>query len=172
MKTVVTRATLEHARALAAVLRPEDEAECLASGHATALEALEKGVLFSQAAYAIFFDGELGVVLGVDRALDGAPCEGLYIWCLTGKVVDRAKLSFWRVSKLIVEQMRRTFGPLHCLTDCRYTRARAWLDRLGFVRQFTVLTDNCVPFDAMTIGGLKDENQAAAAYLEAHRMEA
>mgnify|MGYP000219805460 CR=1 FL=1 len=48
------------------------------------------------------------------------------------EVVDKAPVAFWRVSKQVVAQLRRTFGELYCLVDTRHTRARAWLERLGF----------------------------------------
>lgn len=146
MKTTVTRATLADARAL--VMRAEDEAECRACGYASGLEALEAGLAGGTETWAVSFDGEVGVVVGVEAL---APRQA-YIWCLTGEVVDRAKLAFWRVSRAIVEQARQTFGELLAVVDDRYVRARAWLERLGFVYRRGVMVGG-FPFSVMSIEG-------------------
>lgn len=150
MRAEVVPARFEHAAELAATMRPEDRAECEASGYASAQEALEAGLTNSDEAWAIFFGGELGALVGVDVFEAGA-----YIWCLTGRVVDRVKLSFWRVSLAIVEQCRRRHGPLFCLADRRYSRALSWLERLGFIFTREVPHPSSgEPFHVMTIGGL------------------
>lgn len=149
VKPVVSIATVEHARELAKCIRPADEAECIASGFPTALEALERGVRNSEEAWAIHFGGELGVVMGISRIDDGV----VYIWCLTGNVIDRAHLAFWRVSKAIIDECRRRYGSLVCLVDERHLRAQAWLDRLGFSYMHTQVDSNSLQaFRAMSIG--------------------
>lgn len=148
MKTTVTRATLADASRLE--MRAEDEAECLAFGYATGHDALEAGIRNSIEAWSIFFDGELGVVLGVELLAD----RSVYIWCLTGKVVDRAHLAFWRVSKAIVLQARITYGNLFALADQRYVRALEWLKRLGFMWVGTRTLKNGLGFNVMHAGGL------------------
>lgn len=151
MSFAIATARPEHAAELAATMRIEDEAECLASGFASAREALEAGLANSDETWAISFDGELGALVGVDRH----PPLGAYIWCLTGRVVDRSKASFWRASLQLVEQCRRRHGPLFCLADRRYARALAWLERLGFIWTGEVPHPSSgEPFHVMTIGGL------------------
>lgn len=153
MKILVVQATIEHARALAPVLRAEDTAECVAAGYDSALAALEAGVTNSTEAWAIYFDGELGVVLGVDGITDQS--EAL-LWCLTGEVIERAKLSYWRVSKGIVRDLRLRYRRLYNLTDARYGRALSWLKRLGFTVSPSALPHPVtgLPFHLVTIGGL------------------
>lgn len=153
MRVLVVHGTMEHARELAAVLREADEAECVAAGYASGLAALEAGVANSSEAWAIYFDGELGVLLGVDAITDES--EAL-LWCLTGKVVERAKLSYWRTSKGIVDELRRKYRRLYNLTDARYSRALAWLKRLGFAVSPSPIPHPVtgLPFHLVTIGGL------------------
>lgn len=152
MRFEVATARLEHAAELAAAMRPEDVAECEAAGYATAREALEAGIANSDESWAIAFGGELGAIVGVD-ALEGR--AGAYIWCLTAEVVERKRLSFWRASLAVVEQCRRRHGPLYALADRRYSRALAWLQRLGFIAAREVPHPaSGLPHHVMTIGGL------------------
>lgn len=150
MSVLVVTARPEHAAELAAAMRPADEAECLAAGYTSALEALETGLANSEA-WAIHFDGELGAVIGVDEQRPGLA----FLWCLTSAVVERKKLSFWRASKRIVEHLRRHFSLLVCSADARHERALAWLERLDFrVLAAEPNEKTGMPFHLATIGGL------------------
>jgi hypothetical protein len=122
-------ATPEHAEQLE--LRAADLAECVAAGYRTGREALLESLRESTAAWAIFFDGRLAGLMGLDPR--GWPKGTALVWLLTGRVVDEAWRSFARASRFIVAEMLELHRRLVCLVDPRYTRALRWLEWLGFV---------------------------------------
>lgn len=132
MNVSIVTARLEHAAELAAVMRPEDLAECQAAGYATGLEALAAGIEGSTASWAVYFGGELGCVLGVDAEYSTPEKPGALIWALTGKVVERAPIAFVRTSKHLVTELLEKHRVLFNLVDVRYQRALRWLEALGF----------------------------------------
>ena len=128
MEVLVTTATAEHAAQLAPLLRAGDLAECLAAGFASGLEALGRALAESSEALTVLFDGEVAAMVGVDILDD----DRALVWALTGRAVDRARLTFVRTSKQVLEHFLRSGLILVNLVDARYQGALDWLEVLGF----------------------------------------
>lgn len=131
----IERATEAHARALAHLMRPEDEAECEAVG-LSALAMILKSLGASEIAYAVFFGGELGCIVGVapydgDTALGASGCGT--VWMLSGGAVARHKRAFLRTSKTVLAGLLERYGYLENVVDSRYAAAIRWAKWLGFV---------------------------------------
>ncbi len=127
MVPTVTPATWQHAAELAQTMRAGDVAECVAFGYSDALDALVTAVAFSTEAWTVRFDDEIAAMLGVTEAHGGA-----ILWCLTGEVVERAKLTFMRSSHRLVNALLTKYRRLANLVDARYQRAIDWIECLGF----------------------------------------
>lgn len=147
----VTAALPEHCALLAPLLRAPDLAECIASGFADGLSALQASLEHSVEAVSVFFDGEIVAMVGVDPL---GPGQTL-IWALTGRAVDQAKLTFLRWSHAVVDDFHEAFGTLTNLVDARYQGAIDWLECLGF-RIGEVLEHPLtgLPFRPAVLGGV------------------
>lgn len=124
----ILRARPEHAAQLAPVMRPADLAECRAFGHADALAALEQALANSTESWVVFFDDEIAAMVGVDDL----GYDVALVWALTGRAVDRARLTFMRTSRDLVEILLQTRLVLWNYVDARYQAALDWLECLGF----------------------------------------
>lgn len=148
---LIARATWEHATHLAAHMRPLDVDECLASGHATPLDAVLSGMDRGHSV-ALFLGGELAAIYGVVCVKD-APTP-FFLWALTTDAVDRHRKSFFKASKWVVERLRG-LGPLFTLVDARHHLSLRWLARLGFkVSEPQPHPASGLLFHLVTIGGL------------------
>jgi hypothetical protein len=125
----VVPATLKHAVELAALMRPEDEAECLASGHETALDAVAASMERSSVCCALLLDGEVAALFGIVPAPGNTACA----WALTGRAVSRRPVTFGRVSRRVVGAFLLQHEALFNYVDARYTAAIRWLRWLGFM---------------------------------------
>ncbi len=149
MATVdILPATLDHAAQLAPFLRAGDLAECLASGCVDGFSALADSVAHSSEAWSVFFDGEIAALVGVVPFDNGTTL----VWALTGRAVDRARLTFVRVSRRLLAQLLRKHAVLANLVDARYQGAIDWLECLGFcVSQPTPHPTTGMPFRVASI---------------------
>lgn len=122
------RATEAHARELAPRIRREDALEVLASSRQSPLEALLEGLEVSAPAYAVRFDGELGLLGGV---APGRPGVG-HPWMLTSDLVERHRVAFVQVVRDCLDAWLERFPVLENAVDARYERALRWARRAGF----------------------------------------
>lgn len=150
MKVTCAPARPEDAAELACVMRQADVEECLASGYEHAQEAVAAGIANTRA-WSVRFDGELAFCFGVDTT---SMAPEVIIWFLSGQVVERAKLTFFRTTRSILEELHDIYPRLCNLVDARYTRALSWLGALGFRRGATVPHPvTGLPFIAVYSGG-------------------
>jgi hypothetical protein len=130
----IVPATEEHARALAARMRAGDRAEVFASSGSDPLGALRDSVRWSAThggeAWAGLIDGEVAALFGVARRSLLSPVA--IPWLLTGDLVDRHPVLFFRASREVVDLWVRRFGELEQAVDVRYVQALRWAARLGF----------------------------------------
>jgi hypothetical protein len=125
-------ATMEHAREVAASMRPEDAAEVGAAGGYTPLGAILASMDESDVSVAFFFsDGSLGGIFG--ERVTGDPLDPICIpWLLTTSAVERNALEFFRASRRVVEDMNKRYRFLVQNVDARYERAVLWATAIGF----------------------------------------
>lgn len=126
----VVPAEVRHAEALAGDLRPEDAAEVAATGE-TAREALLRSLASSDyARAAIDEDGNVLAVWGTTplTLLGGVAT----VWLLTGRAVERHKLSMLRIARRELKFMHARFFCLGNMIDERYARALKFVSALGF----------------------------------------
>lgn len=91
------------------------------------LEFIMRNSIFSQS---IFFDGELGVVWGLQsKSLVG---EVGYIWMLTTQVIERNKRAFLRRSRQITAEALSACPVIRCHCDASHVKSHRWLIWLGF----------------------------------------
>lgn len=127
-------ATVEHAEALAASMRAEDAAECMAYGifespRAAVLLSLEK----SEAAWTLMLGGEVAALFGVAPAVGpDFPDDCGEAWALTGDVVARHRKAFLRASKAAIQLLLGQRSRLVSHIDASYLSAIRWAAWLGF----------------------------------------
>ncbi|MCL8384158.1 hypothetical protein [Xanthobacter aminoxidans] len=138
----IVKATEEHARALAPILRPADRAEIEAL---TGREPL--GVLLEMVrehdAWAMYSDaGELAGMCGVDPIYPptpdypgvlktGTPKLG-QPWMMGSDVLDKHTVEFLRASRKWVEEQQARYETLNNVVDARNAKHIQWLKWLGF----------------------------------------
>lgn len=148
----IVEATLEHARAMAPRVRPEDAAEFWAAGQRTPLQALEASVSASIRAWAWLVDGAPIFMCGVASANligdVGMP------WAISAVEVGRNRKGFLRVSQNAFEQIVAMFPKLENRVDARYAASVRWLKWLGFtVHPAEPYGAAGLPFHRFTFGG-------------------
>lgn len=150
----IVPATEAHAVALAARMRAGDRAEVLASSGSGPLEALVGSVRWSRShggeAWAGLIDGEVAAMFGVGRRSLLSPVA--IPWLLTGDLVDRHPVLFFRASREVVDLWLRHFAELEQAVDARYTQALRWARRLGFTVEAPLpFGPRCAPFCRITL---------------------
>lgn len=130
------KATLEHAAALAAVMRPADVAEVLAATGETPLQVLERGVRTSQIAITVLFDNEPAVMVGLgaeEPAIVVPALEPRYrcLWFLTGEAVNRTPRLFVRIVKKLAQEFLDVHPRVFNWVDDRYDGAKWLLRHVG-----------------------------------------
>lgn len=121
--------TPEHLRALAMVLRPEDEGEILAFGisPAKALWRSYKGSIFSKTA---FIGSDIAACWGCSGSFLGTTGQP---WLLTSEAVRNiSPLRFARIYQQEVHQMLEFFQILENYVGAEYDAAIRLLDIVGF----------------------------------------
>ncbi len=134
MDVQIVKATPEHAAELATRLRTFDLAEVLAFGAKDAGDALARSLKLSGVAYAALFDGQVAAMFGsFPTSTEELPFPGRLgcAWALTGDLVNRYPMSFWRSSKPALQLLWQDFDFLLNWVDARYTSSLRWLERLG-----------------------------------------
>lgn len=129
-------ATLDHAEALALQMRQPDIDEVMASHGLTAEMALRGSVENSAHAVAMFLGGELAALFGIVRrpaSRESALGVDLdCVWLLTGHVVDRYPVAFFRASQRALKAFLVISPRLFNWVDTRYPNAIQFLTALGF----------------------------------------
>lgn len=128
---VFVPATIDHAEALAPVMRSADVAEVLALGFPDSREAVVSSLGASDVAGAMLFDGEVAALFGVATVpgTNGAVGE---VWLLTGDSVTRHPRGLLRWSREVLRVLLESYGCLINLIDARYLAALRWAKWLGF----------------------------------------
>lgn len=156
-ETSIAPATRADCFELAQVMRAADRLECEALG-VSPLATLEDALASSSWAFTVRFHGEIAAMAGLTptehhgSALGGR--SSAIPWALTGAVVDRYPMQFWRLSKLFAALMRHHQPNLTNLVDARHTSALRWLERLGFtIGPVVEMGPNNLPHHVVFTGG-------------------
>lgn len=110
-------------------LRPEQIAEVWASGHQSPEQALVSSFMISKRNFTLERNGRPIAMAGV-APLESNPGQGC-VWLLTSSEVDEIKLTFIKVSALVIHEFAKEFPVLFNWVDARYTQSIEWLRRLG-----------------------------------------
>lgn len=131
----VVDATSAHAAALVHSMRPADVEELRVSeGSPTPAQALEDGLLLSDAAFTILFGEEVGAMFGVCPVFIGAsppPGTGA-VWCLTGTAVDENPNGFLKATIQWLPFLLEFYPVLINHIDARHETALRWAKWAGF----------------------------------------
>ena len=127
-------ATVIDAWELAQNMRPEDAAECMASGGYNPVDAIMASMQASNFTSAVLFDGQVAALFGV---VELAPMTVIsnprgVVWALTSTVVDRHRKTFFKVSRQVLDELSSQYSRLVNSVDARYVGALRLLSRLGF----------------------------------------
>lgn len=129
-KIAIVPATIDHAYALAPVMRAADRAEAVAALGLSPLEGLRKSLESSIEAWCGMADGEVVCLFGLSyfNILVGEGCP----WLLGSDLVERHSRAFLRRNKAMVAHWLELFPVLRNHVDARHTVAVRWLAWLGF----------------------------------------
>lgn len=108
-------------------MREADALEIMASGGQRPAEALVASCAASVLARSLFIGGELCAIFGVLKHFTTA-----VPWALTTANVERHPVDFWRASKIVLAEMRKSYPSMVQCIDARHGRALEWAKRLGF----------------------------------------
>lgn len=129
-KVRIVRAETEHAQHLGPVMRDPDIVEVYAASGYLPVEAVEHAIEASVQAWTCYFGTEIAACFGIAslNMLDGVGVP----WALTGEVVDRYPILFYRTSKDVLAWMRQQYPTMVNRIDCRNEKAIRWAKRVGF----------------------------------------
>lgn len=115
-------------------MRQSDKDEVLASDGWQPAEALWGSLEQSDFAATFMVDGEPLAIFGVVPARDDllGPVERGIVWMLTGEGVERHRILFARVSRVVVADIAAKYGCLLNMVDARYGAALRWAKWVGF----------------------------------------
>jgi hypothetical protein len=146
-------ATRAHAEVLAPRMRRADAAEILASGGYKPLPGLLAALRWSRRhgqAWAGLIDGEVACLFGIGKRTLLSPAATP--WLLTGDLVERHPLLFWRASRAVIAAWLEEHELLEQFVDSRYTQALRWAARLGFtVEEPAPFGRGGLPFNRITL---------------------
>lgn len=108
-------------------MREADVLEIMASGGQRPAEALVASCAASALARSLFIGGDLCAIFGVLKLFTVA-----VPWALTTTDVERHPVDFWRASKIVLAEMRKSYPSLVQCIDARHVMALKWALRLGF----------------------------------------
>lgn len=119
------------AQALVAAMRPQDVAECRASGHDDILSAVELSIAHSAQCWSAEADGVLLCIFGVAPvgtvlAPRGAP------WLLGTDAMQRRRRALVALTRPYIVHMLALYPHLANFVHARNTLAVRWLQRIGF----------------------------------------
>ena len=115
---------------LAANLREQDIAECLAGGVVGLKDAIAEGVKISVLCWTGLVDGKVACIFGVSPpSLMGD--QGI-VWMLGTPLIAKNARAFIRNSRTYIAQMLRAYPHLYNFVHVPNTRAIGWLKRMGF----------------------------------------
>ena len=126
----IVPATMEHAAKFGARMRDSDVVEVYAASGYLPVEAVEIAIRCSVNAWTCFFGTEIAACFGIASLsmLDGVGVP----WALTGEVVDKHPILFYRTSKEVLAWMRQQYPTMVNRIDSRNLKAIRWARRVGF----------------------------------------
>lgn len=152
----VIPATVEHAREIASLLRPEDvtDIESYRPG-VDATGALLECFYASANVWAGTIDGEVACLYGAAQPKYFVPIA--YPWFRGSVRMKGHERAFLRRSKEHVAAIAAYYGELRNLVDARNTKAVNWLEWLGFRvdEGLNYLPGNPTPFRFYVLKGVK-----------------
>jgi len=116
---------------LAAHLRPQDRAECIAGGCSDVHAAISEGVAHSLLSWTARVDGRVACIFGV-RPVTFLGREGVP-WMLGTPLVAQHARAFIKNSRPYIAQMLRAYPHLMNYVHAPNHQAIGWLKRMGFV---------------------------------------
>ena len=130
MAVDIVKPTPAHVVELGLLMRPEDAAECIAAGYASAMDAAAKSVEISPECWACVFDGELMGIFGItpESVLAGHAS----LWLLTTEVVSRKPKTFVKTARKCLAVLRSSWPKLSLDIDAHYGGAIRFAAASGF----------------------------------------
>ena len=122
--------TVPHIEELAETMRQCDVDEVWASSHTTPLEALQRGVQFSQEPFTGLMDGKVVCIFGVSQI--SPLSEEARPWLLASDLIDETAHTFLRVNRVYIREIKKKYPFLQNWVDCRNEKAIRWVKWLGF----------------------------------------
>lgn len=120
----------EHAEIIAASVRPEDRDELWASTMSPPIEAMTRGIHYSEESYTGMIDDVpvcmWGVVMDSFLTRSGTP------WMVGSTDLDRHAMTFLRQCRAPLLEMLGRYDRLENYVDARNKRSIAWLRFMGF----------------------------------------
>lgn len=121
--------TMDDVRYLAPRLRPEDEAEVIATG-SNPMKALTDGYYLSAPVYTMV--GADGIPFGAFGVVPISDDGAAAVWLLATPGIEKQKMSFARQSIEVTKRLNRQYPVLTNVVDARNELHIKWLKWLGF----------------------------------------
>lgn len=132
-------------------IRNDDAEEVEAAGFDLS-EAIRWSCLRAES-WAVRVNGELLGIYGIMQ-LSLVP-DHARPWCLTTKLVDRRPKTFYKLSKILFQQLQEQHPQMSLYIDQRYTKAIRWAESLGFkVGETVAVGRQGRPFVHVATGGV------------------
>jgi hypothetical protein len=126
----IVPATQEHVAAMLPNVRQADRDEVLASSGLPMDQVLGKCVSLSEMSWAGLIDGQVACLFGV-RGLSMLSIDGVP-WMIATDLIEAHAKPFLRRSGKVVQVMLDRYPHLANFVDVRNTKAKQWLEWLGF----------------------------------------
>lgn len=130
MRVELRHATDADLLAFAPKMRGADALEVWRSCAKSPLDVLRESANASGGARVVLFDGEMAAVYGI--SVPDVIGNIAVPWLLTSAVVERHKLTFFRIARAIVDRWAEEHPVLLQMVDDEYLGAQLFLKSLGF----------------------------------------
>jgi hypothetical protein len=150
-----TAATAWHALQLAPRVREVERAEVMASHGETVLHALMRGIRDSDESTAVYFDGELALIFGIENIPQPNSVLSVRtggVWMLTTELVEKYPKTFYRACKSEIAELLGRWDILTNAIDIRHNKAIRWATHLGLpLRKPEPIRDGGEPFSWFSV---------------------
>lgn len=130
MNKEIVPTTKDHILELAETMRKADRDEIWASSRLRPYEALRLGVAMSEEPLTGLLNGKVVCIFGISKP--SVISDKASPWLLASDLLPRVAITFLRLNKVYMDEVKKRYKFLENYVDCRNVEAIKWLKWLGF----------------------------------------